>query len=37
MKFIVDDGYKDSRDRLQLMLELMSELLPGAEVCKFCK
>ncbi|OAX36808.1 hypothetical protein K503DRAFT_867309 [Rhizopogon vinicolor AM-OR11-026] len=33
MKFI-DDGYNDPRDRLQLMLELTSELLPGAEVYK---
>ncbi|KAG1738608.1 uncharacterized protein EDB91DRAFT_1249131 [Suillus paluster] len=33
MKFI-DDGYHDPRDRLQLMLELASELLPGTEVYK---
>jgi hypothetical protein len=34
MKFIIGDGYKDPRDRLQLMLELTSELLPGTEVYK---
>ncbi|KAG2132359.1 hypothetical protein DEU56DRAFT_981691 [Suillus clintonianus] len=33
MKFI-DDQYHDPRDRLQLMLELTSELLPGTEVYK---
>ncbi|KAG1775219.1 hypothetical protein EV702DRAFT_1269567 [Suillus placidus] len=33
MKFI-DDGYHDPRDRLHLMLELTSELLPGTEVYK---
>ncbi|KAG0707950.1 hypothetical protein DFH29DRAFT_994575 [Suillus ampliporus] len=33
MKFI-DDGHNDPRDRLQLMLELTSELLPGTEVYK---
>ncbi|KAG2146299.1 hypothetical protein DEU56DRAFT_170275 [Suillus clintonianus] len=33
MKFI-DDGYNDPRDRLQLMLELTSTLLPGTEVYK---
>jgi hypothetical protein len=33
LKFI-DDGYNDPRDRLQLMLELTSELLPGTEVYK---
>jgi len=33
VKFI-DDGYNDPRDRLQLMLELTSELLPGTEVYK---
>ena len=33
MKFI-DDGYNDPRVRLQLMLELTSELLPGTEVYK---
>jgi hypothetical protein len=31
LKFI-DDGSNDPRDRLQLMLELTSELLPGTEV-----
>ncbi|KAG1801177.1 hypothetical protein EV424DRAFT_404245 [Suillus variegatus] len=31
MKF-VDDGYHDPRDRLHLMLEFTSELLPGTEV-----
>ncbi|KAG1790993.1 uncharacterized protein HD556DRAFT_1487730 [Suillus plorans] len=31
MKFI-DDPYNDPRDRLHLMLELTSELLPGTEV-----
>ncbi|KAG1809825.1 uncharacterized protein HD556DRAFT_1316055, partial [Suillus plorans] len=31
MKF-VDDGYNDPRDRLELMLELTNELLPGTEV-----
>ncbi|OAX34445.1 hypothetical protein K503DRAFT_724456, partial [Rhizopogon vinicolor AM-OR11-026] len=34
MKFI-DDGDNDPRDRLRLMLELTSELLPGTEVYKF--
>jgi hypothetical protein len=34
MKFIVDDGCKDPRDRLQLMLELTSGLLAGTEVYK---
>ncbi|KAG2107711.1 uncharacterized protein F5147DRAFT_636467 [Suillus discolor] len=33
MKFI-DDRHNDPRDRLQLMLELTSELLPGTEVYK---
>ncbi|KAG2129788.1 hypothetical protein DEU56DRAFT_710870, partial [Suillus clintonianus] len=33
MKFI-DDGDNDPRDRLQLMLELTSDLLPGTEVYK---
>ncbi|KAG1905069.1 uncharacterized protein F5891DRAFT_898673, partial [Suillus fuscotomentosus] len=33
MKFI-DDGYHDPRDRLHLMLEFTSELLPGTEVYK---
>ncbi|KAG1777353.1 hypothetical protein EV702DRAFT_1045425 [Suillus placidus] len=33
MKFI-DDGNNDPRDRLQLMLELTSDLLPGTEVYK---
>ncbi|KAG2049830.1 hypothetical protein BDR06DRAFT_685210 [Suillus hirtellus] len=33
MKFINDEDY-DPRDRLQLMLELTSDLLPGAEVYK---
>ncbi|KAG1768052.1 hypothetical protein EV702DRAFT_1035812 [Suillus placidus] len=33
MKFI-DDRYNDPCDRLQLMLELTSELLPGTEVYK---
>ncbi|OAX37252.1 hypothetical protein K503DRAFT_245591 [Rhizopogon vinicolor AM-OR11-026] len=33
MKFI-DDGYNDPRDRLQLMLELTSKLLPGTEMYK---
>ncbi|OAX32999.1 hypothetical protein K503DRAFT_670129, partial [Rhizopogon vinicolor AM-OR11-026] len=33
MKFI-DDGYSDPHDRLQLMLELTSKLLPGTEVYK---
>ncbi|KAG2141181.1 uncharacterized protein EDB93DRAFT_641721 [Suillus bovinus] len=30
----VDDGYHDPRDRLQLLLEFTSELLPGTEVYK---
>ena len=34
MKFI-DDGYNDPRERLQLILDLRSELLPGTEVYKF--
>ncbi|KAG1763821.1 hypothetical protein EV702DRAFT_1205374 [Suillus placidus] len=34
MKFIIDDEDNDPRDRLQLMLELTSELLPGTEVYK---
>jgi hypothetical protein len=34
MKFIVDDGHRDPRDRLRLMLELTSELLAGTEVYK---
>jgi environmental stress-induced protein Ves len=33
IKFI-DDGYNDPRDRLQLMLDLTSNLLPGTEVYK---
>ncbi|KIK45389.1 hypothetical protein CY34DRAFT_543387 [Suillus luteus UH-Slu-Lm8-n1] len=33
MKFI-DDEYHDPRDRLQLMLDFTSELLPGTEVYK---
>jgi len=33
MKFI-DDGYNNPRGRLQLMLELTSELVPGTEVYK---
>lgn len=33
IKFI-DDGYNDHSDRLQLMLELTSALLPGTEVYK---
>ncbi|KAG1765657.1 hypothetical protein EDD22DRAFT_968460 [Suillus occidentalis] len=33
MKFI-DDGDSDPRDRLQVMLDLASELLPGTEVYK---
>jgi len=33
VKFI-DDEYNDPHDRLQLMLELTSELLPGTEVYK---
>lgn len=33
MKF-VDDGYNDPRSRLQLMLELTSDLLPGTEIYK---
>ncbi|KAG1835523.1 hypothetical protein EV424DRAFT_1562480 [Suillus variegatus] len=35
MKFIINDEDKDPRDRLQLMLKLTSELLPGMEVYKF--
>ncbi|KAG2140981.1 hypothetical protein DEU56DRAFT_701213, partial [Suillus clintonianus] len=31
MKFI-DDGHNDPRDRLQIMLDLTSQLLPGTEV-----
>ncbi|KAG1908580.1 uncharacterized protein F5891DRAFT_1168697, partial [Suillus fuscotomentosus] len=31
MKF-VDDGYNDPRDRLELMLDLTTKLLPGTEV-----
>ncbi|KAG1875453.1 hypothetical protein DFJ58DRAFT_740975 [Suillus subalutaceus] len=34
MKFIVDNKDDDPRDRLQLMLKLTSELLPGTEVYK---
>jgi len=34
MKFIVDDEDNDPHDRLQLMLELTSSLLPGTEVYK---
>jgi len=34
VKFIIDDEDKDPRDRLQLMLKLTSELLPGTEVYK---
>ncbi|KAG1788006.1 uncharacterized protein HD556DRAFT_1276741 [Suillus plorans] len=34
MKFIIDDEDKDPSDRLQLMLKLTSELLPGTEVFK---
>jgi len=30
----IDDGYSDPRDRLQLMLELTNNLLPGTEVFK---
>ncbi|KAG2153861.1 hypothetical protein DEU56DRAFT_751558 [Suillus clintonianus] len=33
MKFI-DDGYNDPRNRLELLLRLTSELLPGTEVYK---
>lgn len=36
MKF-VDDGYNDPRDRLELMLELTNELLPGTEVYELYK
>ncbi|KAG2744062.1 hypothetical protein P692DRAFT_201856611 [Suillus brevipes Sb2] len=35
MKFIIDDEDNDPRDRLQLMLKLTSELLPGTDVYKF--
>ncbi|KAG1777458.1 hypothetical protein EV702DRAFT_261974 [Suillus placidus] len=34
MKFIIDDEDNDPHDRLQLMLKLTSELLPGTEVYK---
>jgi hypothetical protein len=34
MIFIIDDEDNDPYDRLQLMLELMSELLPGTDVYK---
>jgi len=34
VKFIIDDEDKDPRDRLQLMLKLTSELLPGTEAYK---
>jgi len=34
VKFI-DDGYSDPHDRLQLMLELTSDLLPGTELYEF--
>jgi len=34
MKFIIDDEDKDPSGRLQLMLKLTSELLPGTEVFK---
>ncbi|KAG1811899.1 uncharacterized protein BJ212DRAFT_1483602 [Suillus subaureus] len=34
MKFIIDNEDKDPHDRLQLMLKLTSELLPGTEVYK---
>jgi hypothetical protein len=34
MKFIIDDEDSDPHDRLQLMLRLTSELLPGTEVYK---
>ncbi|KAG2132358.1 hypothetical protein DEU56DRAFT_757336 [Suillus clintonianus] len=32
IKFIVCDGYKDPRDRFQLILELKCDFLPGTEV-----
>jgi hypothetical protein len=35
MMNFIDDGYNDPRDRLQLMLELTSTLLPGTEMYKF--
>jgi hypothetical protein len=34
MKFIIDDEDNDPHDRLELMLELTSSLLPGTEVYK---
>ncbi|KAG2345366.1 hypothetical protein BDR05DRAFT_864029, partial [Suillus weaverae] len=34
IKFIVNDGYKDPRDRLELMLESTCGFLPGTEVYK---
>jgi len=34
MMNFIDDGYSDPRDRLQLMLKLTSQLLPGTEVHK---
>jgi len=34
MKFIIDDEDSDPHDRLQLMLDFTSELLPGTEVYK---
>jgi hypothetical protein len=35
MMNFIDDGYNDPRDRLQLMLELTSTLLPGTEMYRF--
>jgi environmental stress-induced protein Ves len=35
MMNFINDGYNDPHDRLQLMLELTSELLPGTEMYKF--
>jgi len=34
VNFIIDDRHSNYRDRLQLMLEIMSDLLPGTEVYK---
>lgn len=34
IRFIVNDGYRDPRDRVELMLELTHGFLPGTEVYK---
>jgi hypothetical protein len=35
MMNFIDDGYNDPHDRLQLMLDLTSKLLPGTEMYEF--